>query len=72
MTKIEELRDKYARATTADEQKKIAAEVQARALEEVAYLPLGEYQIPSVWRTSLTGVLPGAATPVFWNIDKKD
>ncbi|WP_398474626.1 ABC transporter substrate-binding protein [Tardiphaga sp.] len=70
--KIEELRDKYARATTPEEQKKIAAEVQARALEEVAYLPLGEYQIPSVWRTSLTGVLPGAATPVFWNIDKKD
>ena len=69
---IEELRDKYARATTPDEQKKIAAQVQARALEQVAYLPLGEYQIPSVWRTSLTGVLPGAATPVFWNIDKKD
>ena len=70
--KIEELRDKYARATTPEDQKKIAAEVQARALEQVAYLPLGEYQIPSVWRTSLTGVLPGAATPVFWNIDKKD
>jgi peptide/nickel transport system substrate-binding protein len=70
--KIEELRDKYARATTPEEQKKVAAEVQARALEQVAYLPLGEYQIPSVWRTSLTGVLPGAATPVFWNIDKKD
>jgi len=69
---IEELRDKYARATTPDEQKKIAAQVQARALEQVAYLPLGEYQIPSVWRTSLTGVLPGAATPVFWNIDKKE
>jgi peptide/nickel transport system substrate-binding protein len=70
--KMEELRDKYARASTPAEQKTIAAEVQARALEQVAYLPLGEYQIPSVWRTSLTGVLPGAATPVFWNIDKKE
>ncbi|MDB5504749.1 MAG: hypothetical protein JWR89_4651 [Tardiphaga sp.] len=70
--KIEELRDKYARAATPEEQKAIAAEVQARALEQVAYLPLGEYRLPSVWRTSLTGVLPGAATPVFWNIDKKD
>jgi peptide/nickel transport system substrate-binding protein len=70
--KIEELRDKFARATSTDEQKKIAAEVQARAYEEVAYLPLGEYTIPSAWRTSLTGVLPGAATPVFWNIDKKE
>ncbi|WP_445489021.1 ABC transporter substrate-binding protein [Rhodopseudomonas sp. RCAM05734] len=70
--KIEELRDKFARSTSPDEQKKIAAEVQARAYEEVAYLPLGEYTVPSVWRTSLTGVLPGAATPVFWNIDKKE
>ncbi|WNV10844.1 ABC transporter substrate-binding protein [Tardiphaga sp. 709] len=70
--KIEELRDKYARAATPAEQKAAAAEVQARALEQVAYLPLGEYRIPSIWRKSLTGVLPGAATPVFWNIDKKE
>jgi peptide/nickel transport system substrate-binding protein len=70
--KMEELRDKYARATTPAEQKAAAEDVQARALEQVAYLPLGEYQIPSVWRTSLTGVLPGAATPVFWNIEKND
>jgi peptide/nickel transport system substrate-binding protein len=69
---IEELRDKFVRATDPVEQKKLAAEVQARAYDQVAYLPLGEYQAPSVWRKSLTGVLPGAATPVFWNIDKKD
>ncbi|MGM4904813.1 ABC transporter substrate-binding protein [Tardiphaga sp. 866_E4_N2_1] len=70
--KIEELRDKFVRATDLQEQKKLAAEVQARAYEQVAYLPLGEYTLPSVWRKSLTGVLPGAATPVFWNIDKTE
>jgi peptide/nickel transport system substrate-binding protein len=70
--KMEELRDKFVRATALDEQKKLAAEIQARAYEQVAYLPLGEYVIPSVWRKSLTGVLGGAATPVFWNIDKKE
>jgi peptide/nickel transport system substrate-binding protein len=70
--KMEEMRDKFARSTSLDEQKKIAADIQARAYEQVAYLPLGEYKIPSVWRKSLTGVLPGAATPVFWNIDKKE
>jgi peptide/nickel transport system substrate-binding protein len=70
--KIEELRDKFVRATALDEQKKLASEIQARAYEQVAYLPLGEYTAPSVWRKSLTGVLPGAATPVFWNIEKKD
>jgi peptide/nickel transport system substrate-binding protein len=70
--KMEELRDKFVRATVIDEQKKLAAEIQARAYEQVAYLPLGEYTSPSAWRKSLTGVLPGAATPVFWNIDKKE
>ena len=70
--KMEELRDKFSRSTSLEEQKVIAAEVQARAYEQVAYLPLGEYRIPSAWRKSLTGVLPGAATPVFWNIDKKE
>jgi peptide/nickel transport system substrate-binding protein len=70
--KIEELRDKFVRSTSLDEQKKLAEEIQLRAYEQVAYLPLGEYKIPSAWRKSLTGVLPGAATPVFWNIDKKE
>ncbi len=70
--KMEELRDKFSRSTSLEEQKVIAAEVQARAYDQVAYLPLGEYRIPSAWRKSLTGVLPGAATPVFWNIDKKE
>jgi peptide/nickel transport system substrate-binding protein len=70
--KLEELRDKYARATGADEQKSLAAEVQKEVYDKVIYIPLGEYQVPSVWRSSLTGVTSGAAVPVFWNIDKKD
>jgi peptide/nickel transport system substrate-binding protein len=70
--KIEELRDKYARSTSPDEQKKLAAEIQARAYEQVAYIPLGQYVAPSVWRKSLSGVLDGPATPVFWNIDKAE
>ena len=34
------------------------------------YIPLGQYFGPSAWRKSLTGVLDGPATPIFWNIDK--
>ncbi len=34
------------------------------------YIPLGQYLAPSAWRKSLTGVLDGPATPIFWNIDK--
>jgi peptide/nickel transport system substrate-binding protein len=70
--KMEELRDKFARSTAADEQKKLAAEIQARVYEQVVYLPLGQYDAPSAWRKSLTGVVEGPATPVFWNIEKKD
>jgi peptide/nickel transport system substrate-binding protein len=70
--KMEELRDKFARSTSLEEQKKLAAEVQARVYEQVVYLPLGQYDAPSVWRKSLTGVVEGPATPVFWNIDKKE
>jgi peptide/nickel transport system substrate-binding protein len=70
--KMEELRDKFARSTSPEEQKKIAAQIQERAYEQVTYIPLGQYTAPSVWRTSLKGVLDGPATPVFWNIEKTD
>src|SRR3954470_6184797 len=70
--KLEEMRDAYARSTSPDEQKKIAAEIQARVYEQVIYIPLGQYTAPSAWRKSLTGVLDGPATPVFWNIDKSE
>ncbi len=70
--KIESLRDAFVRAESPDEQKKIAAEIQQRVYEQVAYIPLGQYEAPSVWRKELTGVLDGPATPVFWNIDKAE
>jgi peptide/nickel transport system substrate-binding protein len=70
--KIEKLKDQYARASSADEQKKIAADIQQEAYEQVIYVPLGQYLAPSAWRKSLTGVIDGPATPVFWNIDKSE
>ncbi|MBR1163455.1 ABC transporter substrate-binding protein [Bradyrhizobium elkanii] len=70
--KIEELRDKFARAGSAEEKKKIAAKIQTEAYDQVIYVPLGQYTVPSAWRKSLTGVLDGPATPIFWNIDKSE
>src|SRR6476660_4586485 len=70
--KLESLRDAYARSVSPDEQKKIAAEIQALVYDQVIYIPLGQYMAPSAWRKSLTGVLGGPATPVFWNIDKSE
>ncbi len=70
--KIESLRDAFVRAESPDEQKKIAAEIQKEVYEKVAYIPLGQYEAPSVWRKELTGIVGGPATPVFWNIDKAE
>src|SRR5664279_4721899 len=70
--KIEELKDAFVRASSPDEQKKIAAEIQKEAFEQVIYIPLGQYLAPAAWRKTLTGVLDGPATPVFWNIEKTE
>src|SRR5262249_20731396 len=70
--KLEALRDAYARATSLDEQKKIAEQIQARVYDQVIYLPRGQYTIPSAWRKELTGVLDGPAAPYFWNVDKSE
>ncbi len=43
-----------------------------KPIEQVIYIPLGQYLAPSAWRKSLTGVLDGPATPIFWNIDKSE
>src|SRR6202166_243790 len=70
--KIEQLKDTFARSGSPDEQKKIAAEIQKEAYDQVIYVPLGQYLAPSAWRKSLSGVLDGPATPIFWNIDKSE
>jgi peptide/nickel transport system substrate-binding protein len=70
--KIEAMRDAFARSSSPEEQKKIAADIQKENYDQVIYIPLGQYVIPSAWRKSLTGVLDGPATPIFWNIDKSE
>ena len=70
--KIEKLKDDFVRAASLDDQKKIATEIQKEAYDQVIYVPLGQYLAPSAWRKSLSGVLDGPATPIFWNIDKSE
>jgi peptide/nickel transport system substrate-binding protein len=69
---MEELRDAFVRAKSIDEQKEIATEIQARNYEQVLYIPLGQYTVPSAWRRQISGVLDGPATPVFWSVEKAD
>ena len=70
--KIEQLKDAFARSSSPEEQKKIAAAIQQEAYDQVIYVPLGQYTIPSAWRKSLSGILDGPATPIFWNMDKTE
>jgi peptide/nickel transport system substrate-binding protein len=70
--KMEQLRDAFSRTSSPEEQKKLAAEIQQENYDQVIYIPLGQFTQPSAWRKSLTGVLDGPATPIFWNIDKSE
>jgi len=70
--RIEQLKDTFARSQSPEEQKKIAADIQKEVYDQVILIPLGQFLQPSAWRKSLTGVLGGPATPVFWNIEKTE
>ncbi|WP_315714706.1 MULTISPECIES: ABC transporter substrate-binding protein [unclassified Bradyrhizobium] len=70
--KMEELRDAFAKATKPEDQKRIAAQIQQEVYDQVIYVPLGQWFMPSAWRKSITGVLEGQAVPVFWNVDKSE
>jgi len=71
-SKLESLRDAFARTSSPEEQKKIAIEIQKHVYDQVIYIPLGQYLVTAAWRKSLSGVLDGPATPVFWNVDKSE
>jgi peptide/nickel transport system substrate-binding protein len=70
--RMEAMRDAFARSSSPEEQKKIAGEIQSEVYDQVIYIPLGQYLLTSAWRKSLSGILDGPATPVFWNIDKSE
>ena len=70
--KLEALRDAFARSSSPDEQRRIAADIQKEVYDQVIYIPLGQLRGSAAWRKSLSGVLDGPATPVFWNIDKSE
>jgi peptide/nickel transport system substrate-binding protein len=70
--KIEALRDAFARSSSPEEQKKIAVDIQKEVYNQVIYIPLGQYRVVNAWRKSLSGVLDGPATLIFWNIDKSE
>jgi len=64
---LEKLITEFVRATDQPRRKQLAEEVQKIALDEVTYVPWGEYLSPTAHRKSVTGILKFIA-PLFWNV----
>ncbi|MDR6871088.1 peptide/nickel transport system substrate-binding protein [Bosea sp. BE125] len=65
---IEALRARWLEAATLAEQKAIAREIELQAMQDVPYVPAGQYFQPVAYRKNLTGMLNGV--PVFTNLRK--
>src|SRR5581483_3959476 len=66
---IEKLRAAFARANDAAARKRLAEQIQVRAMEVVTHVPLGEYNAPVAARKNLKGFVTGYFL-VPWNIEK--
>src|SRR3984893_16478032 len=64
---LERLTTDWVRATDDTKRKQLANEVQRVALDEVTYVPLGEWVRPTAFRKSVRVVLKFGA-PLFWNV----
>lgn len=69
--KLEELRAEFIAADTPEKQREVAIKIQKHTLENVIYIPLGQYAAPQARSKKLTGMIP-SPVPVFWNVDKAD
>jgi peptide/nickel transport system substrate-binding protein len=63
---VQTLIDAWLEAPDVPTQQKVAAEIQAKALELVPYLPTGQYFYRTACRNDITGIIPGQF--VFWNV----
>lgn len=67
---MEELRDKFARATSNEEQKELIDAIQKRWTEYPTHIHLGQWNTTSALRNNVQGYLQ-SGVPVFWNIEKQ-
>ncbi|WP_104203792.1 ABC transporter substrate-binding protein [Billgrantia saliphila] len=68
--RLEELRAEFIAAESLEEQQEVARKLQAHTLDEVIYIPLGQYNMPQARRDNLTDMIP-SPVPVFWNVQKQ-
>jgi peptide/nickel transport system substrate-binding protein len=69
---IEKLRNAFGMAASEEERKKIAKELQTKAMENVVFLPFGQWDSPLAYRADrIDGVVPNTGLAVLWGITKK-
>jgi peptide/nickel transport system substrate-binding protein len=64
---LEKLTTDWVRATDQTKRKQLADEIQKVALREVAYVPWGEWFMPTAFGKNVQGILKFTA-PLFWNV----
>lgn len=67
--RMEALRDAWFAAADAENQKRICAEMQTLAFQEVPFYPTGVFYQPTAYRADLKGMLKGA--PLFTNLRRE-
>jgi len=66
--RLEALRDAWMREVDPAVQRSIAEHIQFQVLEDVPYIPLGQFHMPTACVRSLSGMLQGL--PLFWNVER--
>jgi peptide/nickel transport system substrate-binding protein len=67
--KIEEMTQEWLDAKDDDGRKKIAAAIQLENYSQAPTISLGQFQIPTAYRKSLSGKLQYSG-PLFWNVKR--
>jgi len=67
--KIVEFSREWALEADEDKRRAILDEIQRLHLDNVTYIPLGQYKPAIIYRKELSGVIPGPAV-FYWNIEK--
>ncbi|CAN5626786.1 ABC transporter substrate-binding protein [soil metagenome] len=68
---LEDLRAAFIEAASPEAQQEVALRIQEHVLDEVLYIPLGQYSLPQARRTTITGMIQ-SPVPVFWGIEKQE
>nr|WP_137124326.1 ABC transporter substrate-binding protein [Roseomonas sp. HF4] len=68
MPRMEDLRGEWFDAPDDAAQQRVARAIQAEALREAPFLPLGQHFQATAYRRGITGVLKGL--PLFWNVQR--